>query len=257
MDLGIKGKRMLVCGGTKGIGRAVANEFAKEGTLVHVVARNDSEKVAKEISEKYGVKVFGHNGDLSKFDDIKRISSEIGNVDILFINAGGPKPGDLEDLTDEDWHTAYDLTMMSAVRLINAFLPGMLSKKWGRVIASTSVSVYEPIPRLLLSNAIRMAVVGLMRSLSAEHAKDGVTFNCIAPGYTLTERIKTLFEDTAKKSGITVEEASKSIVDKTDIKRLAKPEEIAAMVAFLASERASYITGTVIRVDGGYVSSTL
>ncbi len=257
MNFGIKDKKVLVCGGTKGIGRAVANEFAKEGALVHIVARNDSNKVAKEISEKYGTKVFGHNGDLSKADDIKRILGEIENVDVLFINAGGPKPGNLEDLTDEDWHTAYDLTMMSAVRLINAFLPGMLSKKWGRIIASTSVSVYEPIPRLLLSNAVRMAVIGLMRSLSAEYAKDGITFNCIAPGYTLTERIKALFEDTAKKSGITVEDASKKIVEKTDIKRLGKPEEIAATVAFLASERASYITGTVIRVDGGYVASTL
>jgi len=257
MELGIKNKKVLVCGGTKGIGRAVADEFAKEGSLIHIIARHDSSKVAKEISQKYDVKVFGHDGDLSKFDDVKRISNEVGDVDVLFINAGGPKPGDIEDLTDEDWHTAYDLTMMSTVRLINSFLPSMLSKKWGRIIASTSISVYEPIPRLLLSNSIRMAVIGLMRSLSAEHAKDGITFNCIAPGYTLTERIKTLFNDTAQKKHITFEEASKDIVEKTDIKRLAKPEEIASTVVFLASDRAAYITGTTIRIDGGYVASTL
>ncbi|BBJ28763.1 SDR family oxidoreductase [Athalassotoga saccharophila] len=257
MDLGLNGKIVFVGGGSKGIGKAVAEEFAKEGAVVHIVSRHNTDEVAKEISSKYGSKVTGHNADLSIEKDVKRLFKEIGNVDVLFINTGGPKPGDLEDLTDEDWHIAYDLTMMSAVRLINAFLPGMISKKWGRVIASTSVSVYEPIPRLLLSNSIRMAVIGLMRSLSQEHGAKGITFNCIAPGYTLTERIKTLFEDTAKKRGITFEEASKSIVEKTDIKRLAKPEEIAAIVAFLASERASYITGTTIRVDGGYVASTL
>ncbi|HEU24122.1 MAG: short-chain dehydrogenase [Mesoaciditoga sp.] len=257
MDLGLSGKVAFVGGGSKGIGRAVAEEFAREGAVVHIVSRHNAEEVAKEISSRYSSKVKGHTGDLSIGEDIKRIHKEIGNVDILFINTGGPKPGDLEDLTDEDWHKAYDLTMMSAVRLINAFLPGMISRGWGRVIASTSVSVYEPIPRLLLSNSIRMAVVGLIRSLSSEHAAKGITFNCIAPGYTLTERIKTLFEDTAKKKGITFEEASKDIAEKTDIKRLAKPEEIAAIVAFLASDRASYITGTTIRVDGGYVASTL
>lgn len=257
MELGLNGKRVLVGGGTKGIGLAVAEEFAKEGSTVHIVARRDSEKISSEISKKYGACVYGHDGDLSKLEDIKNLAKEIGEIDVLFINTGGPKPGDLEDLTDEDWHNAYDLTMMSAVRLINAFLPSMLSRKWGRIIASTSVSVYEPISRLLLSNSIRMAVIGLMRSLSLQHAKDGVTFNCIAPGYTLTERIKTLFEDASKKRGITFEEAIKDVVEKTDIKRLATPQEIAVMVVFLASERASYITGTTIRVDGGYAASTL
>lgn len=257
MELGLKGKKILVCGATKGIGRAVAEEFAKEGAIIHIVARHDAKNAAEEISDKYRTKVFGHDRDLSKAEDINRLYDETKEIDVLFVNAGGPKPGNLEDLTDADWHSAFDLTMMSVVRLMNAFIPGMVSQKHGRIIASTSTSVYEPIPRLLLSNSIRMAVEGLMRSLSVEYAKNGVTFNCIAPGYTLTERIKTLFEDMAKKSGATLEEVSHTIIQKTDIKRLAQPEEIAAAAVFLASERASYITGITLRVDGGYVASTL
>ncbi len=255
MDFGIKGKRALIGGGTRGIGRAVAEVLAAEGVNLEIVARHKSEKVADEIANTFSVKARGHNADLSNARDVEALKKEIEGVDILFINTGGPKPGEIEDLNDEDWLNACSLTLMSAVRLINAFLDQMMKKGWGRVIASTSISVFEPIPRLLLSNSIRMSVEGLLKSLSMEHASSGVTFNCVAPGYTLTERVKQLFEDTAKTQNASFEEVEKRIAEKTDVKRLAKPEEIANAVVFLASQKASYITGVTLRVDGGYVKS--
>ncbi len=256
MDLEIKGKKALIGGGTKGIGRAVVEALAAEGVDLEIVARHSTEETAEEISKKFGITAHGHDFDLSK-DDVTSLKEKVGSVDILFANIGGPKPGEIEDLSDEDWHTACDLTLMSVIKLTRAFLPGMISKGWGRVMALTSVSVFEPIPRLLLSNSIRMAVEGLMRSLSLQHASSGVTFNCIAPGYTLTNRVKNLFEDSAKVRRIDPKTIEKEIAEKTDIKRLAKPSEIASAVAFLASEKASYITGTTLRVDGGYVKYSL
>ncbi len=255
MDFGIKGKRALIGGGTRGIGKAVAEVLAAEGVNLEIVARHESEKVADEIANTFSVEARGHNADLSNAGDVEALKKEIDGVDILFINTGGPKPGEIEDLNDEDWLNACSLTLMSAVRLINAFLDQMMKKGWGRVIASTAISVFEPIPRLLLSNSIRMSVEGLLKSLSMEHASSGVTFNCVAPGYTLTERVKQLFEDTAKTQNASFEEVEKRIAEKTDVKRLAKPEEIANAVAFLASQKASYITGVTLRVDGGYVKS--
>ena len=256
MDFEINGKRALIGGGTRGIGRAVAEALAAEGVDLEIVARHSTGKTAEEISKKFGVIVHGHDFDLSK-DDVISLKEKVGSVDILFANIGGPKPGEIEELSDEDWHTACDLTLMSVIKLTRAFLPGMISKKWGRVMALTSVSVFEPIPRLLLSNSIRMAVEGLMRSLSLQHASSGVTFNCIAPGYTLTNRVKNLFEDSARVRRIDPKTIEKEIAEKTDVKRLAKPSEIANAVAFLASEKASYITGTTLRVDGGYVKYSL
>lgn len=255
MDLGIKGKRAFIGGGTKGIGRAVAETLAREGVNLEIVARHESEKMAEKLSKEYGITAHGHDMDLSRREDIEQLKEKIKEVDILFVNVGGPKPGEIEDLSDEDWESAFNLTLMSAVRLVKVFLDPMIKKGWGRIIASTSISVFEPIPRLLLSNSLRMAVEGFMKSLSIEHASSGVTFNCVAPGYTLTERIKQLFEDSARARNTSFEKVEMEIAEKTDMKRLARPEEIANAVAFLASERASYITGITLRVDGGYVKS--
>ncbi|MEN3008737.1 SDR family oxidoreductase [Pseudothermotoga sp.] len=257
MDFGLTNKRVLVCGGTRGIGRAVAEEFAKEGSVVFVVARQQSKEVAKQISMLYSAKVYGFDADLSKDEDIKQIKKAVGEVDVLVANAGGPKPGDFFELHDEDWHFAFELLVMSTVRLINAFLPGMVERKWGRVITITSISVFEPLPRLLLSNSLRMAVAGLMRSLSREYAKYNITFNCVAPGHTMTERLHQIIEDTARKTLKSEQEIMKQMAEENDVKRLGRPEEIAAAVIFLASERASYITGTILRVDGGFVSSSI
>ncbi len=256
MDLEIRGKKALIGGGTRGIGRSVAETLAAEGVNLEIIARHSSQEVAKEISKKFGITSHGHDFDLSK-DDVISLKKEIGNIDILFANAGGPKPGEMEDLDNEDWRMAYDLTLMSVVKLTRAFLPGMISKGWGRVIALTSISVFEPISRLLLSNSIRMAVEGLIRSLSVQHASSGVTFNCVAPGYTLTDRVKKLFEDTAKIRRVDPKIIENEIAERPDIKRLARPFEIANAIAFLVSERASYITGTTLKVDGGYVKSSL
>lgn len=257
MDLGLANKRVLVCGGTRGIGRAIAEEFAKEGSIVFVVARQQSKECAKQISTQYSAKVYGFDADLSKAEDIQQIKKAVGEVDVLIINSGGPKPGDFSELHEEDWRFAFELLVMSSVRLIDAFLPGMVERKWGRVIAITSVSVFEPLPRLLLSNSLRMSVAGLMRSLSKEYAKHNVTFNCVAPGHTMTERLKQIIEDTMRKTLKSEQEIIKQMAEENDVKRLGKPEEIAAAVVFLASERASYITGVTLRVDGGFVRSSL
>ncbi len=255
MDFGLKGKKALVGGGSRGIGKAVAKVLAAEGMDVALVSRNANEELASNLSQSHGVNAQAYCADLSRAEDVKNLQKSVGNVDVLFINIGGPKPGDFDELSDEDWNTAHELTLMSAVRLIRAFLPGMLERKWGRVIALTSVSVFEPIRRLLLSNSIRKSVSGLIKDLSLEYAENGITFNCVAPGYTLTDRVKRLFEDSAKSSGKSVEEIERSIAEKTDAKRLAQPDEIANAVAFLASEKASYITGVTLRVDGGYVKT--
>ncbi len=257
MDLKLKGKRVLVGGATRGIGRAVAEAFAAEGANLEIVARHSTEEIANEISKRFGIVAHGHDCDLSKMEDISLLKADVGDVDILFANVGGPKPGEIEDLGDKEWHEAFDLTLMSVVRLVRAFLPGMILNRWGRVIALTSVSVFEPIPRLLLSNSIRMAVEGLMRSLSMEHGSSGITFNCVAPGYTLTSRVRALIEDSARVQGKESKVIEKEIADRTDVKRLAIPNEIADVVVFLASERASYVTGSTIRVDGGYAKTTL
>ncbi|AJC74276.1 3-oxoacyl-ACP reductase [Pseudothermotoga hypogea DSM 11164 = NBRC 106472] len=257
MDLKLSGKRVLVCGGTRGIGRAIAEEFSKEGSTVFIVARHQSKEIAKQIEVQYSAKVFGFDADLSKAEDIQQVKKAVGQVDVLIINSGGPKVGDFFDLRDEDWYLAFDLLIMSTVRLINAFLPDMIERKWGRVIAITSVSVFEPLPRLLLSNSLRMAIAGLMKSLSKEYARYNITFNCVAPGHTMTERLEHLIKEAAVRMQKSEEEVIKQMAEENDVKRFAKPEEIAAAVVFLASERASYITGTTLKVDGGFVHASL
>ncbi|WP_041077254.1 SDR family oxidoreductase [Thermotoga caldifontis] len=257
MDLKLSDKRVLVCGGTRGIGRAIAEEFAKEGATVFIVARHQSKEIAKQIAAQYSGKVFGFDADLSKAEDVDQIKKAVGQVDVLIINSGGPKTGDFLELRDEDWYLSFDLLVMSTVRLIRHFLPEMIERKWGRVIAVTSTSVYEPLPRLLLSNSLRMSVVGLMRSLSKEYARYNITFNCVAPGHTMTERLEQLIREASTRMQKSQEEVMRQMAEENDMKRFAKPEEIAAAVVFLASERASYITGVTLRVDGGFVRSSL
>jgi len=262
MDLGIKRKSALVAASSKGLGKAIALELAREGARIVITSRNSENlKRAEDEIRALGAEVHAIKADLTVKEDIKnlieRALEACGSIDILVTNAGGPPPGTFEDFDDEDWLRAFNLTFLSAQRLIKGVLPRMKEKRWGRIIGLTSVSVKQPLDNLILSNAIRSAVVGLFKTLSRELAPYNILVNCVAPGLTRTERMVQLARSRAAQKGLTEEEALKELAADVPLRRLAEPEELAALVVFLASERASYITGTTIQVDGGLVRSLL
>ncbi|MCD6254468.1 MAG: SDR family oxidoreductase [Thermotogae bacterium] len=257
MDLGLEGKNAFVSAGSRGIGRAVAESLACEGVNLVICARNEKDlaKACDEISNAHNVQAYPVVCDLKNPEEVEnavRLANEfLGGIDILFCNAGGPPVGEFEDFGDQEWGKAFQQNFMSVVRLVKAFLPHMKNQRWGRIIALTSISVKHAIDRLIISNSIRLAVTGLIKSLSIELAPHGITVNAVAPGYTLTERVQEITRKTAEKEGITEEEAVARIARLIPLGRLAKPQEIGDVVAFLASERASFITGATIAVDGG------
>jgi 3-oxoacyl-[acyl-carrier protein] reductase len=263
MDLGLKNKVALVAASSKGIGKAVAWGLAREGTKLVICARNKEtlEKTADDIFLGTGVSVFPLSVDLTDSDQVDWLISEtldlFGKVDILVTNAGGPPPGHFHDLKEENWMHSVQLTLMSAVRLSRAVLPGMQNQKWGRIIHLTSVSVKQPISGLFLSNTIRPAVVGLTKSLSLELAKDNILVNAVCPGYVQTDRINELIEEKARKTNSSPQQILKAMNQDIPLHRMANPEEVANLVVFLSSERSSYITGSIIQVDGGYIKGLL
>lgn len=263
MDLGLRGRRALVAASSRGIGRAVAEELAAEGATLCLCAREGGalERTRAEIAERFGVQVAAVAADLSTLEGVHATAEtalrELGGVDILLNNAGGPPAGPHDQLTSEDWRKAYDLTLRSVVELTRAVLPGMKERRWGRIITITSVAVKQPIGNLMLSNSLRAAVTGFARTLADEVATQGITVNNVLPGYTATERLMDLAEKTARDLGTDPETVSRGWVEGTPMARLADPREIAAVVAFLASERASYVTAQSIVVDGGWVKGLL
>jgi len=263
MDLGLKNRVALVAASSKGLGKAVAWGLAREGTKLVICARGKEvlEKTADNIFLETGVSVFPLAVDLTDWEQIDWLIDEtmdlFGSVDILVTNAGGPPPGNFKDATEADWMRAFQLTLMSAVRLTRAVIPGMRKQKWGRIIHMTSVSVKQPIPGLHLSNVIRPAVVGLTKSLSQELARDNILVNAVCPGYTMTDRVKALIKEKAKKTKKSVDKVTQELTAQIPLGRIGNPEELANLVVFLASERASYITGAVIQVDGGYVKGLM
>lgn len=263
MDLGLTGKMALVTASSKGLGKAIALELAREGARVAIASRSgdDLRAAAAEIAAATGQAPFSLAADLTNAEDIDRLMTavlrEFGRVDILINNTGGPPPGFFDDFTDEQWQKAVDLLLLSSVRLIRAVLPGMRERRWGRIINSTSVAVKQPIQGLLLSNAVRTAVIGLAKSLSAEVAAEGITINNLLPGSIFTDRIKQFTASTAQRTGRTPEEVRAAAEADIPMKRYGTPEEFAAAAAFLASERASYITGVSLLVDGGVFRGTM
>ncbi len=259
MDLGISGKIALVAASSQGLGKAVASGLAAEGVNVVICARdkNTLENAQAEIQSQTNSKVLALQADLTRYEDIKKLVAktieQFGTIHILVINAGGPPAGFFEDMTDEKWQQAFELTLMSSVRLTREVLPFMKTQKWGRIINITSVSVKQPIDELLLSNSVRLSILGWAKTLSNQVAKDGILINNVCPGWTRTGRVQELIQSRAELQGKTPDAIDRIITSGIPIGRMGKPEELANLVVFLASERASYLTGTSIQVDGGAV----
>jgi 3-oxoacyl-[acyl-carrier protein] reductase len=261
MDTGLKGKVVLITASSTGIGKAVAELFAQEGCRIAISSRSKDNLLAtaKEIKEKYSVEPFWSVCDLNKQKDIENtysaVTRQFGTVDILVNNCGGPSPGLFQELEEEDWNAAYEQVLMSVIRFSKFVLPGMMGANWGRIINLTSISVKQPIDNLVLSNSLRAGVTGFSKSLSNEVAMFNITVNNVATGMTLTRRLYELAVVEAKEKGKSHEEILVDMAKRIPLNRLARPEEIASVVVFLASRQASYVTGTTIQVDGGYVKS--
>jgi 3-oxoacyl-[acyl-carrier protein] reductase len=259
MDLGIAGKVAIVMASSRGLGRATAAALAAEGTHLVLCARDETalNGAADEIRGATGVRVLAIAADVAEPAAIDRIwnraRDEFGRVDILVTNAGGPPAGPFESHSPDAWAKATKLTLDSAVNMTRVVLPGMKERHWGRIIHVTSIAVKQPVDNLILSNSLRAAVTGFARTLANEVAAYGVTVNCVMPGYTLTDRIAELANSNAKQHGTSVESEIARMSAGVPMHRLGTPEEFAATVAFVASERASYITGASIPVDGGFI----
>ena len=263
MDLGIRGKVALVAAASRGLGRAIAEELAAEGASIVMCARGKEalDEAVESVRTSSGVQVLGVAADVSRPEDVTRVVRSaialFGRVDILVTNAGGPPSGLFESLGPEKWDDAVRLTLLSTINLCREIIPGMRQRKWGRVINVTSITVKQPVEGLMLSNSLRAGVTGFARTLANEVARDGITVNNILPGYTRTQRVEDLAKATAQREGISIEEIMNRQKAAIPMARLGDPKEFAALAAFLASERASYITGTSIQVDGGWIRSLL
>jgi 3-oxoacyl-[acyl-carrier protein] reductase len=258
MDLGIKDRVALVAAASRGIGYAAALELAREGARVFLCSRDGgrASDAAEKIHQETGADVGGIAADVTNGTDVERFVrlalERAGRVDICVTNAGGP-PATTFDTTDiEMFRDAFELNALSAIRLAKLVLPGMRERKWGRIVNVTSISVKQPVDGLLLSNTVRAGLTSWAKTVSNEVAADGVTINNVAPGYTLTERQDELAVARGTALGKSKEEMIAMWASQTPAHRCAEPAEIAAAIAFLASERASYITGVTLQVDGGW-----
>ncbi len=262
MNLGLNAKVALVAASSAGLGKAVAIPLAREGASIILCSR-DNEKlqlVKKEITE-LGAAVLAIPTDLTVHEEVQSLVNEainrFGKIDILITNCGGPPAGDFLEFTIADWKKAIDLNLMSTIFLCKEVIPHMVSRKEGRIIMIASISVKQPIDGLILSNTVRAGVAGLAKSLSNEFGKHNILVNLVCPGYTETERVKRLASAISQKQNITPEVVVKGWASQNALNRLASPEEFANVVAFLASDKASHLTGVSIQVDGGYVKSLL
>lgn len=264
MDLGLTGKVALVAAASKGLGRAIAEEFAREGAKVAMCSREESAitSAAEDIQRKTKGTVLPIAADLATREGcetfVQNAIGAYGRLDILIVNAGGPPPGRFDDLDDDAWQKAVDLTLFSAVRLTRLALPHMRKQKSGSIVYSTSTSVRQPTMylNLILSNAIRASVHGMLKTLSADLAKDGIRVNAVQPGRIATDRLVQLDTDTAKRQNTTPDAVRKRYEEAViPLGRYGDPAEYAAAVVFIASPKASYITGVSLQVDGGMLMS--
>ena len=254
MDLGLKDKVAFIAASSQGLGKAVALELAKEGAKIIINGRNKEtlERTKQEIENQGEHEVLVLAGDISvsnvREQVIKDALQAYNTIDILITNTGGPPSGKFESFSEEDWDKAYKNLLASTIGLIKGFLPGMKQKHWGRILAITSQAVKQPVNNLVLSNSVKASVAGLIKTLANELGTYNITVNNVMPGYTETERLRKLIEN---------DPAFASAKSEIPLARFGKPEEFAAAVAFLASERAGFITGVSLPVDGGWIKSLM
>jgi len=259
MDLGLHGRVAVVCAASQGLGKAVALGLAREGAHTVICSRKGRHiaAAAREIAADPRVRstVVPMVADLTRPVDIRRLIERtlkrFGRLDILVTNAGGPPVADFEDLDDRTWQRGIQLTLMSAVRCIRAALPQMRKQRWGRIINITSIAARQPIDDLVISSTLRPGILGMTKVLANRHAHEGITVNSVAPGFILTARQEEIAQARGKAQGLSQAAYLKRVAREIPARRLGRPEELAHVIVFLASERASYLTGTTVGVDGG------
>ena len=260
MDLQIKGKTAIVLGASKGIGRGIAEALAAEGVSVAIVARTQDtiDRTVAEIKARHQSAI-GFAADLADWASIERAVNaarqQLGPIDILVNNSGGPPPSGVSGVKPEVWEAQFHAMVLPLFRLTDMLLPDMRARKWGRILTVASYSVIEPIPAIGISNTLRSAIVGWSKTLSLEVGRDGITVNMLLPGVIATDRSLQLSRATAERQKISIEEATQRTAQMIPVGRLGTPEEFGAIAAFLASPHAAYITGSLIRIDGGLVRS--
>jgi len=262
MDLGLTGKAVLVTAASRGLGKAAALEMARNGARLAICSRSGAvDRAAEEIRKSTGATVHALRADLARIEEVDHMVASalelLGGLDVLIINAGGPPPGAFLDLGPQDWEAAIRLTLLSAVYLCYAVVPHMIQRGGGSIVATESMSVKQPMDSLILSNSLRMAVIGLMKSLANELGPKGIRINSINPGWTHTERVDQLLSDRAARNGATVAEESARITRSIPLGRMGTVDEYGRAVAWLASPAASYIHGHALFFDGGAIQTAL
>ena len=259
MDLGLKGKRALVLGSTKGLGRGIVEALAEEGAIVALTGRKqaDASAAASEVAAKFGATVHGLAFDSADAASAAALTgaakNALGDVDILVLNAGGPPPGPISAVSPETWQQQFQAQFLSFVQIASAFLPGMRSRRWGRILISSSSGVVQPIPNIGISNSLRSSLLGWAKTLSTEVAADGVTVNTILPGRIQTDRVDQIDAANAERTGQTLDQIKAASLASIPAGRVGTTEEYGAVAAFILSEKAAYMTGGAIRVDGGQI----
>jgi len=257
LDLGLKNKIAVVTASSKGLGKAAAEALAKEGANVAICSRKERNirETGNYLTKKYGAKVLAYGCDISKKNEVEDFKNSViknfKTVHILVTLTGGPPPGKALDFKTEDIEDAIEQSMISTVNLIYSFLPYMKKQKWGRIISSTSITVKQPLKNLVLSNTSRIGVIGFVKTLSMEISKNNINSNIIAPGYIMTQRVRDLINKKSKEQKISFSEAKNEIINAIPLRRIGKPDEFGSLIAFLASEKAAYINGETILIDGG------
>jgi len=257
METGLKARVVIVAASSEGMGRATAEAFAAEGARLAICSRSQKkiQAAAADIRQRYGTEVFAQALDVTDADVVRgfveAVAARFGRLDVCVTNAGGPPARTFLATTPDEWRRAFELSFLSVVSFAHAAIPHMQRHRWGRLITITSVSVKQPIPALIYSNAIRAAVVGLVKSLADEFGRDGILVNNVAPGYTATDRLKELAEVRALAGGVSPEKIFEEWASGTALGRIAQPQEIADAIVWLASDRASYVAGQTLLVDGG------